>query len=125
LTWCIAIDFSRIFLGFLSGFFSNSGSFAVPYSTATGQCPDDMTAQGEPPLPRSGECRNTETAQFPRSRHRPQKHPVKRGQRFREIKPVRFKLLVYFGRPAIAGMVSREPFPIGTEAPAFCFDAFS
>jgi hypothetical protein len=120
LTWCIAIVFSRIFLGFLSGFFSNSGSFAVPYSTATGQCPDDMTAQGEPPLSRSGECRNTETAQFPR-----QKHAVKRGQRFREIKPVRFKLLVYFGRPAIAGMVSREPFPIGTEAPAFCFDAFS
>jgi hypothetical protein len=125
LTWCIAIDFSRIFLGFLSGFFSNSGSFAVPYSTAMGQCPDDMTAQGERPLSRSGECRNTETAQFPRSRYRPQKRPVKRGQRFREIKPVRFKLLVYFGRPAIAGMVSREPFPIGTEAPAFCFDAFS
>jgi hypothetical protein len=99
LTWCIAIDFSRIFLGFLSGFFSNSGSFAVPYSTAMGQCPDDMPAQGERPLSRSGECRNTETAQFPGTG--PQKHPVKRGQRFREIKPVRFKLLVYFGRPTL------------------------
>jgi len=61
---------------------------------------------------------------FPAAGTGPQKHPVKRGQRLREIKPVRFKLLVYFGRPAIAGMVSREPFPIGTEAPAFCFDAF-
>jgi len=33
---------------------------------------------------------------------------VQLGQRFRKIKPIRFKLLVYFGRPAVAGMVARH-----------------
>jgi hypothetical protein len=33
---------------------------------------------------------------------------VQLGQRFRKIKPIRFKLLVYFGRPAVAGMVVRH-----------------
>jgi hypothetical protein len=33
----------------------------------------------------------------------PKSAPHQRGQRFPEIKPVSFKLLVYFGRRAIAG----------------------
>src|SRR5580693_6925551 len=85
------------FLGFLCRNFS---CFAALYSTAVRQCPDGMTAQGEQPLSRPGECQNIESAQFPPASTNVQEDAdPQRGQRFREIKPVPFKLLVYFGRP--------------------------
>jgi hypothetical protein len=74
---------------------------------------------GRFPVPANAET--LKRRNFPAAGTGPQKHPVRRGQRFREIKPVRFKLLVYFGRPAIAGMVSREPFPDRNGGSSFLF----
>jgi hypothetical protein len=54
---------------------------------------------GRFPVPANAET--LKRRNFPAAGTGPQKHPVKRGQRFREIKPVRFKLLVYFGRPTL------------------------